>query len=271
MRSAVGSMFDPVPAERRRLNRIITWSVAIHVGAVAFILFTPRSWWTDEPEAREIMRISLGGSPGPTTGGRTNVGGRTVEQVAPTPSRPETTRPTPPAPPAPTAAPATRTPPRTPPPASTAPPRPVPPASTAKPQPAAPQTSSRPPVTGREITRGNTPVDTGASGQGAGLASGGRFGGGDAELAQFCCPEYLSSILREIESRWNKNHPDRGTPVLKFTIARDGTISDITVERQSGYGTLDRAARAALLDARLTPLPEAYTRPSLTVHLSFPY
>jgi protein TonB len=271
MHSAVGSMFDPAPAERRRLNRVITWSIAIHVGAIAFILFTPRSWWTDEPEAREIMRISLGGSPGPTTGGRTNVGGRTIEQVAPTPPRPQTTRPTPPAPPTPTAAPAARTPPRTPPQASTAPPRPTPQASTAKPAPAAPQTASRPPVTGRQISRGNTPVDTGASGQGAGLASGGRFGGGDADLAQFCCPDYLDSVLQRIDSRWNKNFPERGTTVLKFTISRDGTISNITVERPSGYNTLDRAARVALMEAQLTGLPAAYTRDTLTVHLSFPY
>jgi TonB family protein len=272
MYSAVGSMFDPPPAERRRLNRVITWSVAIHVGIVAFILFTPRSWWTDEPEAREVMRINLGGSPGPETGGRTNIGGRTVEQVAPTPPRPETARPTPPAPPPPTPAPATRTPPRTPPSASAAPPRPAPPASTAKPQQAAPQTASRPPVTGSQITKGNTQVDTGASGQGAGLASGGRFGGGETDLANFCCPDYLNSILTMIDSRWNKNHPERGETTIKFTIGRDGTISNIVVERSSGYGTLDRAARAALLDARVLPrLPDGYTRETLTVHLKFPY
>jgi len=271
MRSVVGSMFDPPPAELRRLNRVITWSIAIHVGAIVFIMVTPRSWWTSEPEARTIMTINLGGSPGPVTGGRTNIGGRTVEQVAPTPPRPQTTRPTPPAPAAPTAAPTTRTPPRTPPPASTAPPRPTPPASTAKPQAASPQTASRPPVTGSQITRGNTTVDTGASGQGAGLASGGRFAGGEAALADFCCPEYLNLMLQTIDSRWNKNAPDRGTPVVRFTIERSGAITNVVVEQQSGYSTLDRAARNAVLEARLPPLPTGYTNERLTINLKFPY
>jgi protein TonB len=271
MRAAAGSMFEPAPAEQRRLNRVISWSIAIHIGVAGFILVTPRSWWTDEPEAREVMRINLGGSPGPTTGGRTSIGGRTVEQVAPTPPRPQTTRPTPPAPPVPTAAPVTRATPRTPPPASTAPPRPAPPVSGAKPQAAAPSTASRPPVTGSQISKGNTAVDTGASGQGAGLASGGRFGGGETDLANFCCPDYLTSILGSIDSRWNKNYPERGTTVMKFTIARDGTITDIVVQRSSGYGILDRAARAALLGARLQALPAGYTNETLTVHLSFPY
>jgi hypothetical protein len=227
MRSVVASTFDPSPAELRRLNRVITWSVAIHVGVIGFVLLTPRSWWTRDPESKTVMTISLGGSPGPTTGGQTNIGGRTVEQVAPPPRRPQTTRPTPPAPAAPSATPATRTPPRPTPPVSTAAPRPAPPRSTAKPQEAAPQAGSRPPVTGAQIARGNTAVDTGASGQGAGLASGGRFGGGDTDLANFCCPEYLNTIHPKIYARWTKNHPDRGTTINRFTIQRDGTVTNI--------------------------------------------
>lgn len=271
MRSAAGSMFDPAPAELRRMNRVITWSVAIHIGVIVFALVTPRSWWSTAPEARDVMTINLGGSPGPVTGGQTNIGGRTVEEVAPPPPRPQTQRPTPPAPPAPTAAPTTRTPPRTPPPASAAPPRSAPPASTAKPQQAAPPAASRPPVTGREITQGNTTVDTGASGQGAGLASGGRFGGGETDLANFCCPDYLATIQTQIDSRWNKNHPERGLTIVTFTIQSNGLITDVKVSQPSGYGTLDRAARAALTGLQLPPLPPGYTNPSLTVDLKFPY
>lgn len=264
-------MFDPAPAELRRLNRVISWSVAIHVAAVGLLLATPRSWWSAAPEPREVMRINLGGSPGPTTGGQTNIGGRTVEQVAPTPQRPQTQRPTAPTPAAPTSATAVRAP-QPPPPVSTAPPRQPPrPTTTARPQTDAPRTATRPPVTGRELTRGNTNVDTGASGQGAGLASGGRFAGGEASLADFCCPAYATMMLRMIDERWNKNHPDHGTTIMKFTVERDGRISDIVVERSSGYGTLDRAARAALSDVRLPALPPEYTRERLTVHLTFPY
>ena len=273
MRALAGSTFDPAPTELRRLNRVITWSIAIHVGVLAFVLVTPRSWWTREPEPKTVMTISLGGSPGPTTGGQTNIGGRTVEQVAPTPPRPQTERPTAPLPPAPpTAAPPVRAPQRTPPPVSAAPPRPAPPpTSTAKPQAEAPRTATRPPVTGSQVTRGNTAVDTGASGQGAGLASGGRFAGGEASLMNFCCPEYLALVLQAIDSNWNKNVPDRGTPVIRFSIERSGAVTNVAVEKQSGYNTLDRSARNAVLEARLPRLPDAYTNERLTINLTFPY
>ena len=266
-------MFDPSPADLRRLNRVISWSIAAHIGLVAFVLFTPRSWWATEPEPHEVMRINLGGTPGPVTGGQTNIGGRTVEQVAPTPPRPQTERPTPPTPPdpTPTAAPAVRAPQRTPPPVSAAPPRPAAPTTTARPQANAPRTTTRPPVTGSQVTRGNTTVDTGASGQGAGLASGGRFSGGETNLADFCCPEYLEIVLAAIDSLWNKNVPDRGTTVVRFSIERSGAITIAVVQKPSGYSTLDRAARNAVTEARLPPLPAAYTNPRLTINLTFPF
>ena len=271
MASTTYSTFDPAPAETRRLNRAITWSIAVHVGVIALVLFTPRSWWSNTPEQKTVMTVSLGGSPGPRTSGQTSVGGRTVEEVAPPPRRPETVRPTPPTPPAPTAAPPVRTPPR--PATATSKPttRPAPPTSTTKPKPQAPATAGRAPVTGQAVTQGNTAVDTGASGQGAGLASGGRLSGGETDLANFCCPAYLDSMTTAIDSRWNKNQPERGTTTLKFTVTRDGSITNITIEQQSGYGVLDRAARAALIDARLPPLPADYTRETLTVYLKFPY
>lgn len=275
MAVATASPFDPPPADVRRLNRAIRWSIAVHVGIVAVVLLTPRSWWVNEPAPRTVMVINLGGSPGPSTTGRTSMGGRTVEQQAPPPPRPEPVRPTPPAPAAPTAAPTTRTPPRQPPPPkpSPTPRRPTPPASTAKPQAAAPQTPSRAPVTGSQVTQGSTRADTSARGQGVGLAHGGGLSGGETDLSDFCCPEYVSQMLSFIDSRWNKNQPERGTTELRFTIGRDGSIDpkSITVTKPSGYGVLDRNSMRALQDVRLPPLPAAYPNPTLTVRLSFPY
>jgi TonB family protein len=127
-------------------------------------------------------------------------------------------------------------------------------------------------VSGPQVQQGNNAVDTGATGQGAGLASGGRIAGGEATDVNFCCPDYLASILNTIDSRWNRNQPERGTTVVKFTVLRDGTIANIVVERRSGYGTLDRMSTSALQQVRqLPPLPAAYTRDTLTVHLTFPY
>jgi outer membrane biosynthesis protein TonB len=45
----------------------------------------------------------------------------------------------------------------------------------------------------------------------------------------------------------------------------------MTVFQSSGNSILDRAARAALFDARFMPLPGEYPNPALTIRLSFPY
>ena len=218
------------------------------------------------------MTISLGGAPGPVTTGMTNVGGRTIEQVAPPPVRPPVQLPSPPAETGPSSAPAVRaTPPPPPPPTTQLPPRPPRPTTTQRPQQEAPRAATRAPVTGAQPTQGNRTVETGASGEGAGLASGGRIAGGDAALADFCCPGYLTDVLSRIDSRWTKNQPERGTTVIRFTVQRDGSITDVVVSKPSGYGTLDRAARNALDGLRLAPLPPAYNRETLTIHLTFPY
>jgi TonB family protein len=244
-------------ADSRRANRAITWSVAFHVAAVATAFLLPREWFAKKP-APAIMTITLGGSTaGPKSTGTTSMGGRTVEQVAPPPKRVDPV-PEPKAPPVPAMP--SRTPPRA----------AVPePAKIPKPPPMPP---TRAPVTGQRITAGNTPVDTGARGQGAGLTFGGQLGtAGDTDLKDFCCPDYLLQLVSTIDGVWQKNQQESGKTVLKFTIHRDGKIRDIVVEQSSGFGILDRASQAALYDARLLPLPADYKKDTLTIHLSFPY
>jgi TonB family protein len=79
-------------------------------------------------------------------------------------------------------------------------------------------------------------------------------------------------MTQRIRSAWNQNQGAGGQAIVKFTIQRDGRLTDATVERGSGYPTLDMAAlRAVLATAQLPPLPGAFTNPSLTVHLNFEY
>lgn len=271
MQTATHPTFGPGPAEIRRLRRIVWGSVGVHVGIVLIVAVLPREWFA-KPAPPPVMTISLGGTPGPSSTGTVAIGGRTVEQVAPPPRRPETIQPTPPAPPE--AAPTVRTlppPPARPAETTQAPPKPTPER--------APQTSrratqpaTRPPTTGRQITRGSTAVDTGATGQGIGLSFGGGRGGGATNLGDFCCPAYIGTLLERIQANWRANQPEaRGTTRMKFVIRRDGRIEDIVVERSSGSERLDRVSRAALMDTRLPPLPAAYTEDTLLIHLDFPY
>lgn len=255
----IESPFGPSREESTRLTRAIRWSIGVHIVLVIGLLVVPRSWLTREPDKRNVMTISLGGTPGPRSTGTTSVGGRTIEQVAPPPKRPEPVRPTPERPPAPVAVakPIQK-------PAATPRPAETPVAPTPAP--------TRPPVTGPQVTQGNSPVETGARGQGAGLTFGGGLSGGETDLKDFCCPAYLQTILSLIDARWTKNpSDDRGETVLKFTINRDGSIDNILVEQASGSSILDRNSRAALTGLRLPELPGLYTNPTLTMHLRFPY
>jgi outer membrane biosynthesis protein TonB len=255
------SAFGPDLSDTRGLNRMITWSVVVHLLLVGLVVVLPREWFGRQEPKREVMTITLGGTPGPRSTGTNSLGGRTVEQVAPPPRRPEPVRPTPPV--EPTPAPPTRTPPR----AET--PRPAP---TTKPAPP----PTRAPVTGAQVSQGSTKIDTGAVGQGTGLTFGGGGTGGVTDLSNFCCPAYLEHLLSTINRNWRSNQPERrGTATLRFTIRRDGTIDlpNVVVEKSSGSSLLDRAARAALIDSNgdLLALPSQYTEPVLIVHLNFPY
>lgn len=255
MDATVPSPFSPSASDVRGLNRALSWSFALHAVAVLALILVPREWLITKKEQPNLMTISLGGSVGPRTTGTTSAGGRTVEQVAPPTKRPEPARPVPkddapviPVKPRP-AAPAPK------------------PAETPKPE----VPVARTPVTGPVVTQGNTVADTGARGQGAGLTLGGGGAGGDVDLKNFCCPLYLDHLTSTIGANWKRTQPEKGLTVLKFTVRKDGVISDVLVETSSGSGVLDRAAKAALLDSRLLPLPPEYPRDTLTVHLKFPY
>jgi TonB family protein len=248
--------FQPSAGDMRAMNRALTWSIAVHVGVVVLFFVIPRDWLRDPP--RRVMTISLGGTVGPRSTGTTSIGGRTVEAVTPPPKRPEPVRPTPPVKPAPT--------PVKPPAAVKPAPKPVPTTKPVKPEPAV-----RPPTTGPQLTQGNTPVDTGARGQGQGLTFGGGGTGGETNLADFCCPEYIALLTERIDQNWQKVQQQRGTTVVRFSILRDGSITDLTVVTPSGSPLLDRASQRALMTAKLPALPPQYKSERLTVNLTFPY
>ncbi len=82
---------------------------------------------------------------------------------------------------------------------------------------------------------------------------------------------YVQRMLALIESRWYKPAVPEGTEArVRFTISRDGRVNRIELESSSGLSSFDRAALRALYAANpLPPLPPAYAKPSLTVHLTF--
>jgi len=79
-------------------------------------------------------------------------------------------------------------------------------------------------------------------------------------------------MAERIRSAWNINQGAVGHVFIKFTIQRDGTLTNVTVDQSSGNPLLDNAAqRAVLMTRKLNPLPDAFTNPTLGVRLDFNY
>lgn len=82
---------------------------------------------------------------------------------------------------------------------------------------------------------------------------------------------YLASIQSAISRRWIDSATVNGTARIFFTIQRDGSITNVTVERSSGYPYLDGAARRAVLGADLPPLPQGFKEEELNIAMNFRY
>lgn len=166
---------------------------------------------------------------------------------------------------------------------STPAPQPTAPPATAVPEPSAVPTA--PPVEQTAATASAdampaaessaTPAPTPPpppAGGGHGLSLGENSSGDTPGIpADFHFTFYIERMLALIESRWYKPAAPAGTSArVRFRILRDGRIEAIQLEANSGISSFDRAALRALYAANpLPPLPPAYGKTSLTVHLSF--
>ena len=107
---------------------------------------------------------------------------------------------------------------------------------------------------------------------GFGLSAGGGGVGAKLDVANFCCPEYLATMLDLINRNWSsKQQGAVGTTGMRFVIQKDGRVADVTIEQSSGNAGLDYMSDRALKLTKLPPLPAGYDQAALTVHLFFPY
>jgi TonB family protein len=106
-----------------------------------------------------------------------------------------------------------------------------------------------------------------------GLAQGG--GGTDGvrlDVDNFCCPDYIRTMVQRIKQSWNQNQGASGEVWVKFTIRRDGMLTQVEVEKPSGQAMLDlESRRAVLMTRQLPPLPREFPEPHLTIHMAFTY
>ncbi len=238
------------------IAQMFTLSIVAHVVLLAGLALIPTNW-SGEADAAEmlVMTISLGGAPGAQSGGMTPIGGRPVQEETPVVEEPR---------PQPVRAPAVATPEMT---APETTPRKAPPVTRS-----VPEARGRTPTRGAETRAGSAIAETGGRGTGFGLSTGGGGTGGYLDVADFCCPEYLGTMLQLLQRNWSSRQEVSGATMMKFTIQRDGRITDIALETSSGYAALDLSSqRALLLTRQLPPLPRPFGEDHLTVHLNFQY
>jgi TonB family protein len=259
VQEAVSGVLIDRAREAEGLNRTLLLSIGVHAALIAGIWLMPAAWRsTRATENPAVMTISLSGTEGPETGGMTSIADRAVEEVAKPNTRPVDTPP----------------PPKT--------PEMVEPERIVKPTAKPPRPASKPneasrtrtPTTGAEVKSGSARVRTGGAAiPFGGLAQGGGGAGGvRLDVQNFCCPEYLTQMVQAIRRNWNPNQGAVGKPEVKFTIRRDGVLTNVELETSSGQALLDLEARHAVHRTKqLPPLPQAFTGSSLTVHLVFDF
>ncbi len=236
------------------LRRMMIVSAVGHVAAVAAIIVAPWLFNAHAQQPEVLMEISLGGAPGPVSGGMSALSGRPVQKVEP---KPELPKPEPPRPPAPKPAEMVE---------NTTKATPKPPVKQA-----APTKRPAPPTTGEAIRPGQARVDTGSTSNEGGLSTGGGGTGAQMNNVNFCDPEYLGQMVTLIHRNWQQQQ-GAGRPVVRFVIQRDGTLTDISLRQPSGYYALDlNAQRAVILTRAIPPLPACYPHPTYAMNLTFEY
>jgi TonB family protein len=243
--------------EPEGLRKMIAISIGAHIALTLAIVFLPGRWFArpiDNP--RDAMFISLGGAPGVNSGGMTPISGRPVQKAMQ--DLPKVT---------PTRVPAQKTP------EMTAPD----PTAKAKPKQSTPvqeapkEARGKTPTVGAQEKPGKAMADNPSPSNQLGLSTSAGGTGGQISLANFCCPEYVGEMVNRINQNWNARQSG-GVTIMRFTIQRDGRITDISVAQSSGYPMQDYLAQRALLAVNpLPPLPQAYPNPTLIVNLNFEY
>jgi TonB family protein len=93
----------------------------------------------------------------------------------------------------------------------------------------------------------------------------------------FAWGDYARQVYLIVRKNWYDRIPiaawygQKGKVFIKFTIERDGTITDVDIQRSSGVSPLDRAAENAIRASELPPLPRDYSGEREGVTFGFYY
>lgn len=234
----------------RSLRRALVVSLALHVAAVAALVFIHHG----TPERPPAYRVNLIGA----AGLRKQMG--IVADQQPADATPTTK-------PAPAAAE------RPPEPAKPAPPikskaKPVP-----KPVKATPNVAKTRDAGAKDAAKTPAKAAPPVAGSGQKTGRGTDVTNMVADGIAFPYPVYLNNIVRQIKLNFNPPPGSQYMAELKFLIHRDGSVSDIQVMTPSRSSAFDREARGAVEAAgnsgRFGPLPSGFPDDVLPVFFAF--
>jgi TonB family protein len=125
------------------------------------------------------------------------------------------------------------------------------------------------------IGTGQQNMDLGNQGGEKGFAESGPL---SFETQWYNWGDYAQSMVSRIRVNWYNNMPQliqtglKGVVTIRFTIQRDGRITDVTMLSSSGIPPYDFAAKKAIeLSSPLNPLPIDFPNPSERVTCMFFY
>lgn len=86
---------------------------------------------------------------------------------------------------------------------------------------------------------------------------------------------YISRMRQKIATTWEVPPGTEGLErgaVVYFRVHRDGSVSNVTVEKSSSLQLFDRSCQRAVIEAApLPPLPREYAEEFVSIHFSFVY
>lgn len=102
----------------------------------------------------------------------------------------------------------------------------------------------------------------------------GQYQGGNitTDFANFPYPWYITQVRNSLWIEWEKRRPagNELSALVSFSIARDGKIKNLKIERSSQEDTFDFAATSAVINAGpFAPLPMLFEKDELTVTVEF--
>ena len=125
------------------------------------------------------------------------------------------------------------------------------------------------------IGTGQHGVDLGQQGGDKGFAEAGPV---SFESQWYPWGDYMQSMVNRIRVNWYNNMPQliqtgmKGVVTIRFTIQRDGRITDVTILSSSSRPPYDFAAQKAIeLSSALNPLPSDFPNPTERVTCMFFY